>query len=561
VTLARGTLRRPKAATSIGGALAARLRARLLETGAAEAAFAWPSPKYQADPLAFGREVLGVELWDRQVEILEAVRDHQFVAVRGGRKVGKDFALAILALWFFCSYPKARVRFTAVRMEQVEDVFWLQIRQLLAEHGRCVACKALDPHGPRPCPHSHLIPEEPGIKAGTGLRSADFREIVGMTTRTAEGAAGLSGTHQLNIADEASAVEDFFFETIMGNMGGCIVGRLALISNPTRNHGEFWRAFHDKSSHYHPIHISSRTSPNVLAGRLVVPGLATREWIETMTEKYREGSDFVRIHVDGDFAQSEAGTIFSIHDIEEAQKRWPTAPSDGPLFIGVDVAGESGTGDESAFAARRDQKILSLHTRIGLSPEAHLIEVLGLVAKWGGDKETTVVIDKGGEAGAKVWGTFVAHHEQNWKDARFKIVGVRSSDKALRDAKSYDKVRDELVANLADWVHDGGGIPEDARLAVELNAFRWQEQRLDTRNKLVDKIKMRGQIGRSPDRADAVALSVWSAPARTEIKQAPQEADGGLPRRPTEAVDGRDPYALAGAFDPWSFHDQMGRRR
>jgi hypothetical protein len=37
---------------------------------------------YQSDPVAFCRDVLGMDPWERQVEILEAVRDEARVTVR-----------------------------------------------------------------------------------------------------------------------------------------------------------------------------------------------------------------------------------------------------------------------------------------------------------------------------------------------------------------------------------------------------------------------------------------------------------------------------------------------
>lgn len=67
---------------------------RLLEIGAGAR---WPNPIYAPSPTRFAHEILGVELAPKQVEIIEAIRDHKRVAVRGGRKVGKDFAVAVSA--------------------------------------------------------------------------------------------------------------------------------------------------------------------------------------------------------------------------------------------------------------------------------------------------------------------------------------------------------------------------------------------------------------------------------------------------------------------------------
>ncbi len=49
--------------------------------------------RYYNDPAAFCSDVFGASLWQKQVEIAEAVRDNTSVAVRSGHKIGKALAL------------------------------------------------------------------------------------------------------------------------------------------------------------------------------------------------------------------------------------------------------------------------------------------------------------------------------------------------------------------------------------------------------------------------------------------------------------------------------------
>lgn len=554
----------------MAGMLGGLARARAIELGHEDRdVFQWPSKQYQRDPVGFGRNILGVRTWEFQDEIQLSVRDNVYTAVCGGRKLGKDFAVGILALWFYCSFAHARVRFTAVTDRQVNEVFWLQVRQLLAGHGRCVRCKKLDPRGPRPCPHSRIIPEEPGTLARTGLKSVDFREIVGLTAKEAEGAAGISGPAQFNIIDEASGVPDYYWEAVDGNMGGSDVARLCALSNGTRTNGAFWRAFHARSSGYHTIQRSSRTSPNVLAGRTVIPGLATRAWVGKMVEKYGEGSDFVKVHVDGEFPSRAQGRVFGLPLIQIAVERWAlTKPDHRPLCISIDVAGESGKGDESVFTARRGTKMLEQRARRGLTPAMHLVEALQMVAQWKlPNDDVRIIIDRGGEDGAKVWGEFLSYRQQHWKDDEdgpFKLIGVRPSDVA-GDRKLYDRVRDELVGNLAEWMRNGGAITDDAMLHIELHEFRWQEREGD-QLKLIDKAKMREVLGRSPDRADSLALAAWGDRERplglpAPSPEPPKDERAVAHQAAVTSDDPRDWTGEAG-FDPYAFQDEaIGRRR
>jgi len=501
---------------AVANALAERLRGRAAKLGVRPVGeWVWPSAEYQTDPVRFGRVELGIDVAqvDGELAIVESVRDNRRTAVSGGRKVGKDFALGLLAIWFYCSFPGARVRFTAVTGQQLRDIFWREIRMLLAHAGRCVDCKRKDPNGPKPCPHAHPIPEEPATLPETGLRSPDFREIIGVQASSEEAAAGISGAYQLNIVDEASDVDEFVFEAIDGNLGGCIVGRVVYISNPTRNVGRFYDAFHERSKAFNTIYLSSRETLNVRAGKLVIPGLATREWVQEMEEIYGKDSQWVTIHVDGQFVTNPEGTVFTLEAIDKSFAACDKAADDDgdELQIGLDIAGAGDGSDESGFAARRGRKMLECYALRGLDPDsgAHVVHALGLIAKHRRrNDKIRVVVDREGEQGAKAWRKFGEYLAQKDHEDEFHLIGVRASERAQRQQQVYERTRDELIASLASWMRDGGALPADARLRGELNAFRWVPQ-VSGRSRLMSKDDMRKILGRSPDRADACSLACW----------------------------------------------------
>src|SRR6478735_5267737 len=85
---------------------------------------------YPNDPVGFARDILGITLWSRQIEIVESITKHKRVAVVSGHRLGKSWSLAILAIWFFCSFPKARVVIMAATDRQVNSIIWRAVRQL-----------------------------------------------------------------------------------------------------------------------------------------------------------------------------------------------------------------------------------------------------------------------------------------------------------------------------------------------------------------------------------------------------------------------------------------------
>lgn len=468
----------------------------------------FPSPKYRVDPVAFCHEVLGFEPWSRQVELLEAVRDHMRVAVCSGHKTGKSTSFAALALWYYCSFEDARVVMTSTTSRQVDQILWRELRMLRARSGRCIECKRADPTGlliRRPCPHSARIEGEQGELARTGLKSDDFREVVGFTSRETEAVAGISGRNVLYLCDEASGIPDEIFEAIEGNRAGG--ARIVLAGNGTRNSGELYEAFNAKSAFYRTLRISSEETPNVVQGRDVVPGLAARAWIEEKQREWGENSPLYRVRVKGEHATYEEGKIFSLHAITQAEQRWHVTPDTGRLFVGLDPAGEQGTGDESAFSARRGLKHLMLRVMLGLNDDQHLVQLLTIVNELKLPRETpVVVIDREGSIGARLFGRLQAFVEQN--PGRFELHSVKASARAMRQADVYDRARDELAANLSAWMRDGGAILEDAKLAGELHALEWKQD-IRGRLKLTPKDVIKKLIGRSPDRYDSLALSVW----------------------------------------------------
>lgn len=533
------------------------LRAELEATGRVR----FPSAKYRSDPVAFLREVLGVDPWHKQAEVIEAIRDFPRVAVRSGHKVSKSHTAACIALWYFCSFPDARVVMSSTTARQVDQILWRELRMVRSRGGRCVECKRAirelvdggmseieaETRYPRPCEHSALIEEEPGELARTGLKSKDFREIVGFTAREAEAMAGTSGRHLLYILDEASGIPDLIFEAIEGNRAGG--ARVVMFSNPTRNEGEHYAAFYDpkKKDLYKAITISSEETPNVTSGQVLIPGLATREWIDEKKQEWGESSALYKVRVKGEHALAEEGRIFSVHAIAQAEQRWHETEAAGRLYIGVDPAGPAGTGDDSGFCARRGRRVLVHESRIGLSAEAHLVHLLGMIAVNKLPRETpVVVIDPLGDVGDKLLKACRRYLEDN--PGVFELVALRSSDKAVRQPNLYDRVRDELTSNLAAWIGDGGAILEDVKLSAEMHVMEWRTLP-NGKVKVIAKDDIRKRLGRSPDRYDALALACWEplslrdgATAELQAKVSAASA-GDTYERPV-----LDPYAGADAW-------------
>jgi phage terminase large subunit len=503
--------------------LSSVLAAAVLAAAAAHITF--PCTQYQSDPVGFARDVLGVSPWEKQVEILEAIRDNKRVAVTSGHKVSKSHTDAIAALWFYASFPDARVVMSSTTSRQVDQILWRELKMMVARA-------------------KHPIDGEIHELARSGFKSVDFREVVGFTAREAEAVAGISGRNLFYILDEASGIPQVIFDAIEGNRAGG--ARVLLTSNPTRTEGEFFAAFHEKAEFYKTIRVSSEDTPNARAGREIIPGLATREWIEEKKREWGEDSPLYKVRVKGEFVKREDGKIVSLHAIEEAEKRWHELTAEGRLQIGLDPAGPGNSGDETAFAPRRGEKVINVLALRGLTEDGIITNALGLLKQHRASRERerpALVIDREGPIGSALFGRLRAISEGVKDESKaFDVVGVRASDRAQREPHIYDRMRDELLGNLSNWLRAGGAIPEDTKLAAELHAPEWT-QTLNGLLKATAKVDLRKQLGRSPDRADAVALAVWSPRSLDEQRTAAEQSEGEDERIPV-----LDPYAGLAAW-------------
>lgn len=520
-----GAIRRPR---TMAGALAARFYALAPDETAQRSR--WPSPEYREDPVRFFREVLGVEPWKRQIEVCEAIRDNPRVGVRSGHKVSKSNTIAGIGLWFYCSFDDARVVMSSTTGRQVDGILWRELRMMRARA-------------------KVRIDGELNDLARSGFKALDFREIVGFTAREAEAAAGISGKNLLYLLDEASGIPQAIFEAIEGNRAGG--ARVAMFGNPTRTEGEFFDAFYSKSKFYSIHTISSEETPNAITGEDVIPGLATKEWIDEKREEWGEDSPLYKIRVKGVHVLSEEGRIISVHAITEAEKRWHETPEEGALFIGLDPSGPGEDGDECAMAPRRGLKVLEIIGWYGLTEDGIVAHLLGLLDKHRKPREIPIVnVDALGQIGFPVYQKLRAiAHEREGKPGAFEVYGIRVSDAAIREPQIYDRLRDELWANGARWFKEGGAIPEDTKLAKDLNAPKWHAAasfgRRTSLLKATDKKELKKLLGRSTDRGDAVLLSVWEPLA---VRQAREIAEQDDYDEREEDRPQLDPYA---APDVW----------
>ena len=265
------------------------------------------------DPVSWTYVVLNRTIAQYQADTMYAVRDHNRVAVKSCNSIGKDFAAGCLALWWVHQWEDAVVVTTAPTWHQVETIQWKR--------------------------EIHKLYEGASIGLGGRMMTTEYRlsperVAFGLSVNNKEAIQGIHSDHILIIVTEASAQE--FDDELMEGIDALMAGgtaKMLMLSNPTRQEGQFYRAFHSQRHLWHLISVNAFDTPNLVSCtklgkhdvpsgcRIVVPGLISHEWVEDMRSKYGEESDFFRVHIQGEFPKAGEDVVVPLEWIELAYQR------------------------------------------------------------------------------------------------------------------------------------------------------------------------------------------------------------------------------------------------
>ncbi|WP_051668603.1 hypothetical protein [Deinococcus frigens] len=465
-----------------------------------------PFASYRDDPVGFAEEVLGLKVWSRMREILLAVRDRKRVAVRSGHKVSKSTTAAVIALWRCLCREGSRTVLSAPTSRQVRIIIWKELTNL---------------HG------NSRLPGQLFVDPGTGYRYRKS-EVFGFSTDEPEKIAGISGADLLFILDEASGVDEPLFAAIEGNMAGG--AGLLMISNPTQTSGTFYEAFTTKRHLWHTIHISSAETPNAVSGEVLIPGLATRDWVMEKKLDWGEDSPLYQVRVLGNFPGQAENTVIGLGLVEAARARHDAqeAPPTGMFTLGVDVAryGDDSTVLQPLFGSRPVPPTVH-RKQDNVEVAGHVMDLVARLRALHGYPVAAgpvrVKIDDLGNGGG-----VTDHLKHSERAAALGIVTLPVTVSERATAEGYSKLRDQLWFALRDWLRDGGELPPDSHLEGELVAPRFS---FDTqgRAKVEGKDEIKKRMNRSPDRADALALAVYQPPQDTGVASAIAALDDYAP--------------------------------
>lgn len=459
--------------------------------------------RWAPDPVLCSREVFGLKLWGKQAEIAESVHANKRTAAKSGHKIGKSTLAAFLGLWWCLTRWRGRAIFTAPAGHQLTNIIWPEVQRLYRS--------ARFPIG------GHCSPDP-----FRGLSLPGDRGIICVSTDKPEKLAGLSGPNQLFVVDEASGYPQQYWPAIKGNLAGG--GRLAAFGNPTQTAGEFFDAFANAAELWSCFTVSSADTPNVVSGERLIPGLAERDYIreqlleqcgirlepgcsyaELIEALERAESPILDVRVKGRFPTQGSNAVIGVGAVEAALARRATTPPTSILEIGVDVARFG--DDESVVQPRRGLLAYAPAVVNGFDNVAVAgLTKRTLIERRKPGERARIKVDESGN-GSGVVDLLRAWNRDGDLGPHVEIIGVNVACNA-DDESEFVRLRDQLWWAVRLWLAAGGALPKDDRRDGELTAVRYG---FDARGRILvePKEKLKKRIGRSPDRADALALCVY----------------------------------------------------
>jgi hypothetical protein len=315
---------------------------------------------YKTNPVLWAKDVLGIDPWSKQIDILEAVQANDHVAVRSCHGSGKSYIASILACWWVAVHPEgeAIVVTTAPTYHQVHSILWEDIRK----HHINAAQRFKDGLSPMRLPgsitQSDMWKSDSGTVMGFGRKPADNND---------HGFQGIHRRYVLVIIDESCGIRENLF-TAVEAITTTENSRILAIGNPddpathfnkffTKSDEEVWARIDVSSfdspnfTKNHAGHYNGCDDPECLAREWAkrwdrdkntpvdtLPLLPNEEWVEQRRKAWGEDSPLWLSKVLGKFPLQSVNTLFSRDTLNRGIDTDVQPMRSSSVILGVDLA-------------------------------------------------------------------------------------------------------------------------------------------------------------------------------------------------------------------------------
>ncbi|MCK5020366.1 MAG: terminase family protein [Candidatus Peribacteraceae bacterium] len=428
--------------------------------------------KYKKSPLLFFEEVLNVELDKQQARLVhQACKKGSRVMVKSARGTGKTFIITGLTLYFITCFDDVTVTILSPSEQQLKQVFMREIQKHIAKMS----------------PHFADYYDVRSMSIYNKYKKGNEAHCATASTDKTENVSGRHSDKQIYLLDEASAIPDAIYSTVLGSLGTAVDGdHVVGTSNPNPGANTFYvDLFQKKPDRWKLMTFTAFECPRI-----------SQEFIDEQKDLYGEDGDEYRVSVLGEFPRADGSTFIPGALVEEAIERFIKAAGYRhlPIVMGVDVA-RSLSGDKSVLCIRQGPKILDLisfKTADTMEVVARMIDAIPQ------HDVSRIYIDATGVGG----GVADRARELIQQPVIDVIVAHKSSDPL-----QYANLRVQLWGEMRSWLMDAD-IPDHYDLHKELREMTWGYT-AKMQMQLTAKKQLKNKGITSPDHADALALTFY----------------------------------------------------
>lgn len=452
-------------------------------------------------PAFFWRQALGVEhLYPKQLEIPESVLANRRTSVVGCNSSGKDWTSGRVVLWWLWRWyhlgEPAKVVIIGPTTRQVEEIVWREAR-LGFNRAKL------------PLP-GRMMPR------AAKYELSDEAFAIGFATDDEYSLTGYHSPHLLAIVTEAHAVEQGHIDSVKR----LNPERILLTGNPFSTGGEFYDSHHDLRELYHQITISAFDTPNVIERRIVIPGMVTYDDVLERQTEWGEDNPLYIAGVKGEFPEVMDGSLLPMSAALGAQARYEAwvrgewTPDVAPSVLSIDVA--RGGLDKTVAYHRAGQVARVVYRKQGTD----LMSTVGFIQEYrAGHKLDAIVVDGTGLGAGVV---------DRLRELGIPCIDFQAGANAIDTKRFANRIAEcwwhARQAVLAEWL----AFEPDKATVGQLVTRKYTVQS-DKRIKLESKDDIRKDGRRSPDEADALAMSFSVLSSRSDL-DVPTEASSAWGR-------------------------------
>ena len=465
---------------------------------------------WKADPVRWATD-RGIELWSKQREILEAVRDNPQTGVASCHEIGKSFSASLVTAWWIDAHAdgEAKVVTSAPTDKQVKAILWSEINKLHAK---------LNLRGRTNLSEWYLG----NFMAAFGRKPAD---------QDPTAFQGIHARYMLVVLDEACGIPAELWDAASSLIANAN-GKMLAIGNPDDENTRFADNML-RDPDWHKIFIGYEDTPN-FTGESVSSSLKEMlihpRWVEERRRKWGEDSALFTSKCRGRFPVGQSPFICIPVTMAETC-RSTDLPWGYPIEGGIDVGAG---GDRTIIRERRGPKAGREFVFVDSDPMRSVGQLVEKINEWGLTKVKVDVIGVGWGLSGRLKELSSFHNingaQRGETTHSAEVVPFNAAEKA-RDESRFINRRAEMwwhgreLSRTQSW--DIENVDDDT--LQELTTPLYEIMDSKGRIKIQRKDEVIKVLGRSPDSAEALLMAFYDVP--TEVAMSPVDlADFDLTR-------------------------------